>query len=137
ECRQSLGQRNVVVPTGNDRDACRSAPNRQLSLPPSNITPCAGQTLSASAFAESADAPDHRRLEGGRVIPASGRDVTRRRLERFPKTQAGVAHGNHYDPAAKAPRPVVALNGHPTALSGVLDDVLAHLRERHRAATAA
>src|SRR6476659_4986418 len=91
ECRQSLGERNVVVPTGHDRDARCTAANRQLSFPPSNITPCARQTLASTAIAETADASDDGRLERGGVVPTVCRHVSWCGLQRFPEAEAGVA----------------------------------------------
>src|SRR4029079_17203454 len=100
-----LGEWNIVVPARHDRDARRAAPNRQLSLPPSNITPCAGQTLAAPAIAEPADAAYHRRLERRGGVHAVLRRVARSGLEEFAEAQAGVAHGDDDDATPEAPRP--------------------------------
>src|SRR6185312_11622750 len=128
--RQSFGERNVVVPRWDDRDASRAAPHGELALPASDVVSRAGEPLAATAVTETAHPPDHRLFERRRVVPARARQMPRRALQRAAKAEPGVADRDHHDAAAEALRPALALHRHPTALAGMLDDVLADFGQR-------
>src|SRR6185437_791097 len=129
-----LLQGNVIVPTRHDRDAGRARADRQLAIPPTNVTTDAGQTLSATGISEAAHAANDRFLEGHAVVPSIATRATLRRLERLAEADAGIAHRDHDDAPAESLLPTVGLHGHPTAASGVLDNVLTRFAQRHREA---
>src|SRR5579884_3321707 len=70
EWGESLGERNVVVPARNDRDARGAAAHRELAVPATHIIARAVESLPAAAVAEPTHAADHRFFERRRVVPA-------------------------------------------------------------------
>src|ERR1700742_5052308 len=105
--RHPLRKRYVVVPTRHDRDTRGPASHRQFTLPTSNVVPCAGETLPSTAITKTADAANHRFLECRRVVPTRTGQMPRRALERFSKSQTGIAHRDNDDAPAQAFRPAI------------------------------
>src|SRR5262249_34357713 len=116
---QTLGERNVVVPRGDDSDPRRPAADGQLAVPAPDIVARSGQPLAATAVTKPAHPADHGLLECGRVVPPCAREMPWRRLERPAEAEPRVGDGDDDDPAAEPLRPSVALYGDPAALTRV------------------
>ena len=72
------------------------------------------------------------RLQGGAVAPPVTDFLRLGRFERSPESDPGVAHGDHHNLPPEPPLPGVGLDRHPTTSPGMLHDILARLRQRHR-----
>src|ERR1041384_7044127 len=124
---QPFYQRRFVIRARHDREAGGAAPDRELAIPATDIVARAGQSLAAAPVAIPADAADHRLLERGGVVPAGRRQMPGRALERLLETEPSVADRDHHDAPPEALRPAIALHRDPTALAGMLENVLADL----------
>ena len=110
-----LGERDVVVPARNDRDACRAAAHATACRPtgrrnvrtPASPCPRPGsrKRLTPRITASSSAAASSHRV---------ARHVARRALERLPEAEPGVAHRDHDDAPAEPLRPAIASARRPS-----------------------
>src|SRR5512142_1288695 len=131
ERRQALGQRHVVVPGRDDRDAGRATPNGELAVPARHVIANALQSLSAAGIPEPAHALDQRGFQRRGVAPAVDEPSPVRRRQGCLESHARIRHRDHHHPPRQPSSPLIALDGDPAAGAGMLYNMLTRLRKRH------
>ena len=118
-----------VIPVGHIGDSGGAAPDGDGSVPTPHLFPDLLDSLAPPRIREPGQTVDEGRLQGRGVsppIPESSRVGVRKGS---PEALSDIGHAENQNLAAQSFGPGVGLSGHPTGGLGVLDDVLAHLRE--------